>query len=247
MPVGRERPRAVIDRGDDRDQQEDRQGTAGNAVIAGASPNGRLPQCGYCRRRNGVAAALRPATAIVSNALALGKPASIFAPRAVDRRDGRVAEGARLESVYTGNRIVGSNPTPSANGHILRNPRPSRKPNNFIPLMPFRAFPRPPRFGTIHERDVGTDVGRRRVATVFQTLNRLSQLEVTNAKVGMHADGGGLYLQVTKTAPGQADRRVRYRRVPALAGVSLLGDLRLGGRRGRAVVEAHPAGGLESP
>jgi hypothetical protein len=26
-----------------------------------------------------------------------------------------VAEGARLESVYTGNRIVGSNPTPSAN------------------------------------------------------------------------------------------------------------------------------------
>jgi hypothetical protein len=27
-----------------------------------------------------------------------------------------VAEGARLESVYTGNRIVGSNPTPSASG-----------------------------------------------------------------------------------------------------------------------------------
>ena len=35
-------------------------------------------------------------------------------PRAALRRDGRVAEGARLESVYTGNRIVGSNPTPSA-------------------------------------------------------------------------------------------------------------------------------------
>ena len=33
------------------------------------------------------------------------------------RRDGRVAEGARLESVYTGNRIVGSNPTPSARWH----------------------------------------------------------------------------------------------------------------------------------
>jgi hypothetical protein len=28
-----------------------------------------------------------------------------------------VAEGARLESVYTGNRIVGSNPTPSASSH----------------------------------------------------------------------------------------------------------------------------------
>ena len=37
----------------------------------------------------------------------------IYIRRAL-RRDGRVAEGARLESVYTGNRIVGSNPTPSA-------------------------------------------------------------------------------------------------------------------------------------
>ena len=31
------------------------------------------------------------------------------------RRGGRVAEGARLESVYAGNRIEGSNPSPSAN------------------------------------------------------------------------------------------------------------------------------------
>jgi hypothetical protein len=31
-----------------------------------------------------------------------------------NRRDGRVAEGARLESVYTGNRIGGSNPSLSA-------------------------------------------------------------------------------------------------------------------------------------
>ena len=30
------------------------------------------------------------------------------------RRGGRVAEGARLESVWAGNRLVGSNPTPSA-------------------------------------------------------------------------------------------------------------------------------------
>jgi hypothetical protein len=41
---------------------------------------------------------------------------------------------------------------------------------------------------------------------VFQTLNRLSQLEVTNAKVGMHADDGGLYLQVTKTVSGQLNK-----------------------------------------
>ena len=32
----------------------------------------------------------------------------------MSRRDGRVAEGARLESVYTGNRIGGSNPSLSA-------------------------------------------------------------------------------------------------------------------------------------
>ncbi len=31
-----------------------------------------------------------------------------------------MAEGARLESVYTGNRIVGSNPTPSANSYAGR-------------------------------------------------------------------------------------------------------------------------------
>ena len=30
-----------------------------------------------------------------------------------------MAEGARLESVYTGNRIVGSNPTPSASMRYL--------------------------------------------------------------------------------------------------------------------------------
>jgi hypothetical protein len=37
-----------------------------------------------------------------------------YIARSPIRRGGRVAEGARLESVYTGNRIVGSNPTPSA-------------------------------------------------------------------------------------------------------------------------------------
>jgi hypothetical protein len=37
-------------------------------------------------------------------------------PRDIPRwRGGRAAEGARLESVYTGNRIEGSNPSPSAN------------------------------------------------------------------------------------------------------------------------------------
>ena len=42
-------------------------------------------------------------------------PAGPARSPAVDmRRGGRVAEGARLESVFMGNRNVGSNPTPSA-------------------------------------------------------------------------------------------------------------------------------------
>ena len=41
-------------------------------------------------------------------------PGLDYIARRDPRRDGRVAEGARLESVYTGNRIVGSNPTLSA-------------------------------------------------------------------------------------------------------------------------------------
>jgi hypothetical protein len=41
---------------------------------------------------------------------------------------------------------------------------------------------------------------------VPQVMNRLSPLEVANAKVGMHADGGGLYLQVTKTVAGQLNK-----------------------------------------
>ncbi|GEM_PF-4381305 len=39
------------------------------------------------------------------------------------RRGGRVAEGARLESVYTGNRIAGSNPAPSATYLFNKIPR----------------------------------------------------------------------------------------------------------------------------
>ena len=38
------------------------------------------------------------------------------------RRGGRVVEGARLESVYVGNRIAGSNPAPSAKSTVRRRP-----------------------------------------------------------------------------------------------------------------------------
>jgi hypothetical protein len=36
------------------------------------------------------------------------------------RRGGRAVEGARLESVYTGNCIAGSNPAPSAKSTVRR-------------------------------------------------------------------------------------------------------------------------------
>ena len=42
------------------------------------------------------------------------------------------------------------------------------------------------------------------------SINRLSQLEVANAKVGMHSDGGGLYLQVTKTAAGRLNKSCSF-------------------------------------
>jgi hypothetical protein len=44
-----------------------------------------------------------------------------------------------------------------------------------------------------------------------RTLNRLTQLAVTNAGVGLHADGGGLCLQVTKTAAGRLNKSWLYR------------------------------------
>jgi hypothetical protein len=55
---------------------------------------------------------------VVSLSCQLATPRYI-ARTCLSRRGGRVAEGARLESVYTGNRIVGSNPTPSANESVV--------------------------------------------------------------------------------------------------------------------------------
>ena len=42
-------------------------------------------------------------------------------------------------------------------------------------------------------------------------INRLSPLEVANAEVGVHADGGGLYLQVTTTVAGQPNKSWLFR------------------------------------
>ncbi len=68
-------------------------------------------------KRAGVRPRMRPKSEVRPRFAPGCQPAAhdYIAPRRDPRRDGRVAEGARLESVYTGNRIVGSNPTPSAN------------------------------------------------------------------------------------------------------------------------------------
>jgi RNA 3'-terminal phosphate cyclase len=44
-----------------------------------------------------------------------------------------------------------------------------------------------------------------------QVLNRLSQAKVTHAKAGMWPDGGGLYLQVTKSTDGRFNKSWFFR------------------------------------
>ena len=46
-----------------------------------------------------------------------------------------------------------------------------------------------------------------------RTMHRLSSVKVKNAKVGMHCDGGGLYLQCTKGADGSVRRSWLFRYV----------------------------------
>ena len=71
-----------------------------------------------------------------------------------------------------------------------------------------------------------------------RTHNRLSQLELTNAAVGMHADGGGLYLQVTKTACGRLNKSWLYRYAVAgrerQMGLGSLSDVKLSVARQKA-------------
>jgi hypothetical protein len=62
-----------------------------------------------------VSASRRPRALAACAGAAAGAIGHPFAATAARRRGGRAAEGARLESVYAGNRIAGSNPAPSAN------------------------------------------------------------------------------------------------------------------------------------
>jgi hypothetical protein len=59
--------------------------------------------------------------------------------KAETRRGGRVAEGARLESVYTGNRIAGSNPASSAMSLILLYILPIRRKGMVTRVSPFQT------------------------------------------------------------------------------------------------------------
>jgi hypothetical protein len=70
-----------------------------------------------------------------------------------------VAEGARLESVYTGNRIVGSNPTPSANltfAFVRWRPLKSFESSTYCAML---AHHRSRRFAADPQLVVGQDMG----------------------------------------------------------------------------------------
>jgi integrase len=71
-----------------------------------------------------------------------------------------------------------------------------------------------------------------------RTLNRLSQLAISNAGAGMHADGGGLYLQVTMTASGRLNRSWLYRYAVAgrerQMGLGSLSEVKLSAARQKA-------------
>ena len=70
------------------------------------------------------------------------------------------------------------------------------------------------------------------------SIKRLSQLEVATAKLGMHADGGGLYLQVTKTAAGHLNKSWLFRYSVGgrerQMGLGSLTEIKLAGARHKA-------------
>jgi integrase len=111
-----------------------------------------------------------------------------------------VAEGARLESVYTGNRIVGSNPTPSANG-LIRHPSSLFADIPSKPDLPritagFFVFTLSLSFAIIRELIV--DQFAAPESNMARNIHRLSAIKVDKVKqAGMYGDGGGLYLRVT--------------------------------------------------
>jgi hypothetical protein len=81
-----------------------------------------------------------------------------------------VAEGARLESVYTGNRIVGSNPTPSANSPFAFVRQCSKSAVKYDAFCSILSPPHSPRFGAVPTNFVssasGTSLADSRVVTM---------------------------------------------------------------------------------
>src|SRR5262245_47445408 len=151
------------------------------------------------------------------------------------RRDGRVAEGARLESVYTGNRIVGSNPTLSASSSSISvSPRPTTSQARSAMSVPsafFEGLRLPLSAEVCHNlrRRRGLTRGFRRTLR-GQAMHKLTALKVKNAKAGDKlTDGGGLRLDVDRSGNGAwifrytspATGRERFMGLGPLADVSL--------------------------
>jgi Arm DNA-binding domain len=120
------------------------------------------------------------------------------------RRGGRAVEGARLESVYRGNPIAGSNPAPSATFLfvLVQNHLILGESLEFVSRHIRSCSPQSGAYVWVHRWAEGPETGR--------TLGKLTALDVTRAKVrGYYGDGGGLYLQVS--AGGTKSWVFRYR------------------------------------
>ena len=140
------------------------------------------------------------------------------------RRGGRVAEGARLESVWAGNRLVGSNPTPSASPMFasVRVRSPTHWAHSQSLLMRSPLF-LPGRCKSPHSRWGECWEATDRMA---RQINRLNAQAVKTLRTrGRHADGGGLYLVIDKNSAKRwvflyRDRRTQKLREMGFGGVT---------------------------
>ena len=89
--------------------------------------------------------------------------------------------------------------------HVLTRSQPSGKPNNMNGFREGTDCNRSPTFAIRRGDNVGRDVGMAR------PIHRLTDRRVRTAPLGMHADGGGLYLQCTPGANGNVSRSWLFR------------------------------------
>jgi hypothetical protein len=119
-----------------------------------------------------------------------------------------VAEGARLESVFTGNRNVGSNPTPSA--RTLNRPHSLSFANLQKAPVTTTLSARSPRYclapslqfrrSGVDAEPVGFELGVDGREQNIAVINRLSDRRIQTLGPGKHPDGNGLYLRVDENS-----------------------------------------------